>query len=334
MNLDRKLATVRVIQQIKFIEGADKICAYRVDGWWVVDAINKYNVGDLAVYLEVDSWVPHSIAPFLSKGKEPKEFEGIKGERLRTIKLKGQVSQGLLLPWEGTSEDIGKDLTEQLGITKYEKPLPVNLRGKARGTFPSFIQRTDQPRIQNVYNFILKHYSEDLWEVTEKLDGSSITIYNHEGRVGVCSRNIDLIEEEGNAFWDTAKKLNLTTLIQSVESIAIQGELIGLGIQGNPYGLTEITIKIFDVYLIKEQRYCTPKERLELLDKLGVHDMVVPTLTVSTLPESLEYLLYCANGNSQVGNNPLREGLVYKNMSVPNVSFKVISNEWLLKKGD
>lgn len=96
---ERKLATIRRIAEVKEIVGADAIEAVRVDGWWVVVKKGEYQVGQLAVYLEVDSWVPTDIAPFLTKaGHEPKEYEGIKGERLRTVKLRGQLSQGLLLP--------------------------------------------------------------------------------------------------------------------------------------------------------------------------------------------------------------------------------------------
>ena len=95
--MSRKLATIREIEEVRDIPDADKIQAYRIGGWWVVSQKNEYKVGDRVIYLEVDSWVPHDLAPFLSKGKEPREFQGIKGERLRTIKLKGQLSQGLIL---------------------------------------------------------------------------------------------------------------------------------------------------------------------------------------------------------------------------------------------
>lgn len=94
----RKLASIKQIAEVRSIPDADKICAYRVDGWWVVDTVGKYQVGDLAVYCEVDSWIPNSLAPFLSKGQEPREYEGVKGERLRTVRLRGFTSQGLLLP--------------------------------------------------------------------------------------------------------------------------------------------------------------------------------------------------------------------------------------------
>ena len=94
----RKLATIRRIAEIRPIENANKIYHYRVDGWWVVDTVDKFQVGDLVIYLEIDSWVPTELAPFLSKGKEPREYNGVKGERLKTVKLRGAVSQGLLLP--------------------------------------------------------------------------------------------------------------------------------------------------------------------------------------------------------------------------------------------
>jgi RNA ligase (TIGR02306 family) len=94
----RKMATIRKIDDIRPIEGADAIECAVVGGWQVVVKKGEYNVGDLAVYLEIDSFVPHELAPFLSKGQEPREFNGVKGERLRTVKLRGVTSQGLLLP--------------------------------------------------------------------------------------------------------------------------------------------------------------------------------------------------------------------------------------------
>jgi RNA ligase (TIGR02306 family) len=95
---ERKLASIQIIQEIKPIPDADLICAYRINGWWIVSKVNEFNVGESVVYLEVDSWVPTELAPFLSKGKEPKEYNGVKGERLRSQKFKKQISQGLILP--------------------------------------------------------------------------------------------------------------------------------------------------------------------------------------------------------------------------------------------
>ena len=94
----RKLASVRVIKQLSPIEGADRIEVATVDGWEVVVKKGEFKVGDSCVYFEIDSWVPHEVAPFLTKeGKEPAEYKGVKGQRLRTIKLRGQISQGLVI---------------------------------------------------------------------------------------------------------------------------------------------------------------------------------------------------------------------------------------------
>ena len=179
----RKLASIRRIADIQPIEGADAIVAATIDGWKVVVKKGEFNVGDLALYIEIDSWVPHELAPFLSKGSEPREYNGVKGERLRTIKLRGQVSQGLLLSknildqfgthyvnpeiendetWvQGYDKSVslveGYDCTEYLGIQKWEAPIPAQLQGQAAGMFPtSLIPKTDQERIQNCFGDIQK----------------------------------------------------------------------------------------------------------------------------------------------------------------------------------
>ena len=132
ITMERKLASIQTISEIKNIEGADLIQAYKVLGWWVVDQKDAHQVGDKVVYCEIDSWIPHAHAPFLSKGKDPREYNGIKGERLRSVKLRGQISQGLLLslntwapnkrPWTIAEEEFaeGADLTDYLGIQKFE----------------------------------------------------------------------------------------------------------------------------------------------------------------------------------------------------------------------
>lgn len=152
----RKLATIRKITELNPIPKADAIEVATVDGWKAVVKKGDFKVGDLAIYLEVDSWVPYELAPFLSKDKEPKEYNGVKGERLRTIKLRGQLSQGLLLPIDvAYNEDPpdydhvfleGDDVTELLGIQKWERPVPAQLAGLMKGSFPSFIPKTDQER--------------------------------------------------------------------------------------------------------------------------------------------------------------------------------------------
>jgi RNA ligase (TIGR02306 family) len=342
----RKLASIKPITYIKPIEGADAIeCAIVDGGWPVVVKKGEYKVGDIAIYLEIDSWVPHELAPFLSKGQEPREYNGVKGERLRTVKLRGQVSQGLLLPIELTFwRDIGTDLTESLGIQKWEPPIPAQLQGTMKGNFPHFIPKTDQERCQNLRKDIFETYKDETYEVTLKLDGSSTTIYNMYDDFGVCSRNIDLKETEGNSFWKVARDQNIIEPLRELCKekhcdYALQGELIGEGIQGNPEKLKGQRFYLFDIYSMTDKRYMTPLERYAVLDQLkmlGADIEHVPiiinhfalTETCSTVDELLEF----AEGAS-LNPQTKREGLVFKSFK-SDFTFKAIANSYLLKHKD
>lgn len=180
----RELATVQKINGIKSIPEADSICAYGVQGWWVVDLIGKYNVGDLVCYLEIDSWVPTEIAPFLSKGKEPRVFEGVKGERLRTVRLKKTCSQGLLLSIDlvdSITVSEGDDVSDFLGIKKWEAPLPACLSGLAKGTFPSFLHKSDQERCCDASTVIeTKDGFKTIKEICDTKYSGKIKSYNTE----------------------------------------------------------------------------------------------------------------------------------------------------------
>jgi RNA ligase (TIGR02306 family) len=211
--MTRKLAYIARIEDIIPIEGADRIVQYRVGGWRVIDQKGKYAVGDLVTYCECDSWMPNTLAPFLTKAdKYPKEYKGIQGERLKTIRLKNALSQGLLLHIDtafyavvsSIQEEVGSavlvdyypkegdDVTEALGIIKWE-PAPEQVPVNAKGSFPSFIPKTDAERVQNfmrsIENFLEKNPGVT-FTVTEKLEGSSHTMFTKDGEFGICSRNL------------------------------------------------------------------------------------------------------------------------------------------------
>lgn len=334
----RKLASIQKVLDVIPIVGADKICSYKIQGWNVVDSVGKYNIGDLVVYCEIDSWIPTEIAPFLSKGNEPREYEGIKGERLRTVRLRGTLSQGLILPLSITSEtwvdDLyyeGEDVSELLGIIKYEPPIPACLAGEVKGMFPSFIRKTDQPRIQGLVDEF-ESFKEYDWEISEKLDGSSCTIYYNNEDFGVCSRNLDLKPSDDNTFWKMCQKYDLETKLKSLrKNIAIQGEVIGTSIQGNPYKISGQDFYVFDIYDIDKQEYYNSVERLHLCESLELKH--VPVIRVCFLTgDSIESLLKYAEGKSVLNSETEREGLVFKYILNPNVSFKVISNSFLIKE--
>ena len=359
----RKLASIAEITYIKSIEGADAIeCAIVNGGWPVVIRKGEYKVGDVAIYLEIDSWVPHELAPFLSKGQEPREYNDVKGERLRTVKLRGQISQGLLIKLsdvpmhvyavvnDDTGEphhmdevvwEVGEDLTLELGIQKWEPPIPAQLQGMMKGNFPHFIPKTDQERCQNLRKDIFETHKDETYEVTTKLDGSSMTVYVKNGEVGVCSRNIDLIETEGNSFWKAARDQNLVVALARIsEEYAIQGELIGEGIQGNPEKLKGQRFYLFDIYSITEGRYLRIGERYSILDKMnniyGADIEHVPIidghLHVAQEYNIIDELLEYAEGPS-LNPQTKREGLVFKSHD-SDFTFKAISNSYLLKNKD
>ena len=341
--MTRKMATIRRIEEVKAIPNADKIVAYRVGGWWVVDSIGKYVVGDLVVYAEPDSFIPTAIAPFLTKpGQSAKTYGGVEGERLRTVSLRKQLSQGLLLPLVPTCDMIeselfeGLDVSMPLGIVKFEAEVPACLAGEVRGLFPSVIPKTDQARIQNLSAELKEWLCSGLtWEVTEKLDGSSMTVYINDGEIGVCSRNLDLKRNPDNSLWRAAIKYGLEEkLVACGRNIAIQGELIGNGIQGNMYKMRDQDFYVYDIYDIDAGRYFTPKERMGFVTQnmLTHCPVLMPSVEFDT--ETVESLLKMAEGETaMLGSNCQREGLVFK-CHEKEVSFKCISNTFLLTHDD
>ena len=335
----RKMATIRKIDALRPIPGADAIECALVGGWTCVVKKDEFKAGDLAVYCEIDSWIPHEVAPFLSKGNFPRVYNEVKGERLRTVKLRGQLSQGLLLPLSVipfASYIPDDDVSELLGIVKYEAPIPASLAGEVKGMFPSRIPKTDQERIQNLSTELEEWKAAGLtWEVTEKLDGSSMTVYIIDGEVGVCSRNLDLKPNKDNSLWATAYKNEIDVkLIQSLSNLAIQGELIGNGIQGNMYKMRDQEFYVYDIYDIDKGRYFTPTERVAYCKVWDIKHVPVFKTDFMLTTETVADLLQKAEGKSVMGDiaGPEREGLVYK-CNEQQVSFKTVSNKFLLKSG-
>lgn len=357
MDLERKLVTIRTVSDLQPIEGADQIEVAHVDGWKCVVKKGDFKVGDLAVYFEIDSILP-----------DRPEFEFMRHRRfrVRTVKLRGQVSQGLLMPiltifpteavtHENGVEEVtyysfesGMDVTERVGVVKYEVPLPPDLAARVRGNFPSFIPKTDQERCQNIVKE-LQALQGTHFEITEKLDGSSMTVYWENGNFGVCSRNLDLKEgdtpEESCTQWKVARAMDLEfKLTATGRNLALQGELVGEGVQKNRYGLKGQQFRIFDIYDIDDQRYLTSLERTLYIGMLDLTNSHVPLIHDDyVLEHSVEELLTMADGRTELytlggdglPTRPLvkREGLVFKSKDLVKgntFSFKAISNAFLL----
>lgn len=339
----RKLATVQKISALDPIEGADKIECATVMGWKMVVKKGEFKVGDLVVYVEIDSWVPYDIAPFLSKGKEPREYKGVKGERLKTIRLRGQVSQGLVLSLDDlllTGVEVGQDLTAMLGIQKWEPFIPANLRGTVKGNFPSFLIKTDSHRIQ-AYPDLLDEMAGINCYGSIKLDGTSSTFYNvvedGEDKFGVCSRNLDLKRSDDNTYWQMSDKYELDKKL-SGKNVAVQAETFGPGIQKNKMGASELQIGVFDVFDIEKGCYF---DYASLCHFCSCHDL--PMVKIVHVGEfywrSIEDLIDYAN-RQRYNNNTISEGVVfrplverYSKVLKGRMAFKIISPEFLIKYG-
>lgn len=338
----RKLVTVRTIDEVAPIPEADAIVRARIGGWDVVTKKDEFKPGDLCVYFEIDSFLPETDYRFQFLMKNKITWNGHNGARLKTVKLRGQISQGLALPaaefpeimqeFNGTVQD--QDFSELLNVLKWEPVIPAQLAGKIRGNFPHFIPKTDQERAQNIVNDIFYDLDRK-YEVTVKLEGSSMTVYKNDSDFGVCSRNLSIKTDNlENAFVALAHKLELPDHLSN--DYALQGELMGPGVQGNIEGFTENRFYVYDVWDIRAQRYLDCHERVEYITNLmslTPEIKHVPIIGIFSLRElgieTIDDLIAYADGPSI--NFKYREGVVFKEVDRPSVSFKVISNKYLMK---
>ena len=337
--MTRKIARIVKLDDVMTHTNADSLDLAIVGGWQVVVKRGEYKPGDLAIFVEIDGFVPETIAPFLTKNY-PREYNGVLGNRLRTIKLRGELSQGLILPMQTLNDvtgnsvsiyEVDEDVSEILNIQKWEMPEQM-VNGQPRGNFPDWIQKTDQERIQNLSGKIHQWNEKELqWIAQEKLEGSSMTVYVRGEESGVCSKNIDLKYDENNTFWKTAIKYNVIEKIRQIYSdkdeVAIQGELIGPGIQGNIYNLNEHEFHVFDMQV---NGYFLSESIVECMcEEMGLY--VVPYLGKISFNNAKDCLDY-AEGKSVLNPKVEREGVVVRCRSIPTLTFKAISNKYLLKE--
>jgi RNA ligase (TIGR02306 family) len=339
---ERKLASIQIIHSLTPIPGADAIVLAKVLGWELVVKKSEFQVGDKAVFFEIDSILP--IADWnahLRKGSDVN-----KPLRVRSIRLRGALSQGLALPLSllpvGEYE-VGQDVTEVVGVKKYEPYIPAELHGKVKGTRPSWIPKTDEPRLQSAPEALTELLAMNVRVVgSVKMDGSSVTCYLKDGVFGVTSRNMELLETEDNAYWKTIRKLGVEERMRSYMSLygvnyAIQGELIGPGIQGNRAGLNELDIHWYNVYNIDTASYLSSTDLWNFTLATGLTmvkyhfiDYLPPHTTVDSLLEIANKLDY------QYGLPA--EGIVWRpekerrsEVLGSRMSFKTISNRFLEK---
>jgi RNA ligase (TIGR02306 family) len=269
-----KLASIEIIKSIKNHNNADSLELLEVLGWQVVAKKGIHKEGDKVVFITIDTIVPrYSWSEFLVDQKNPD-----KPIRIKNIKLRGEYSSGLVIPLSEFPEQfaettvVGENLTELLGIQKYVKEIPANLSGETLGDFPTgIISKTDEDNGLNdpeLVDRVLSH--DDHITITQKLDGSSVTLIVENGELSqVCTRNLSKKETENNTFWKAARKLTIPKNWTGV----IQGELCGNGIQRNQLKLQDVKIFVFQ---ISQDRKYMNYEDMKSFCENSLHCDVVP----------------------------------------------------------
>lgn len=352
-----KLASVQVITDIQPIPDADNIVTASVLGWQVVIKKNEFIIGDKVSYIQIDTVVP-----------ELPEYEFLRERkfRVRTIKLRKQISQGLIVPLPKGKWSEGDDITDVLGVKKYEKVdnnperyekprMPKkwykkwiylfkynflykafpSLQKKSRSPFPKhLVSITDEERIQNMPQ-VLGKYAGKPFVVSYKLDGSSITIIHSKAlgkhKFRICSRRFELHDKKNDwyrVFNDTRFDLEVLKLVNhfGTNDIIVQGEAIGK-FNGNHHNLPSEQIRLFNIYV--DGKRLNQKEFISICLKNNIpHCPVYKECVLNhTLPEILKESEIKDCLNPHVGV----EGLVWRCVE-DNLSFKVINNKYLLKE--
>jgi len=348
----RKLASIQTVTKTEPIPGADAIERLHVLGWWVVGKKGEFRPGEKVVYCEIDSLLPERPEfEFLRKSCfKPAVLDGETtltraGFRIKTVKLRGQVSQGICFPLsilpDDVSVEVGDDVTGLLEIVKYEPPIPMGMGGRIKGGFPAFLPKTDEVRIQ-VLEPVLERCRGEAFYLTEKLDGTSFTAFLREGEFGLCSRNLWLDEtDESNVLVRLALGLELPRKLGEARDrfgfdLALQGEAIGPGIQGNKYARPRLELWVFNVIDIGTYGLVDRGKTSEILEFLGLQ--AVPSLGSLELGHTVDELVELSVGPSLLQPKIHREGIVFRpavERQDPDVggrlSFKAINPQFLLK---
>jgi RNA ligase (TIGR02306 family) len=338
----RKLVTIETVLSVSPIADADAIEALSIRGWTVVAKKGEFVVGDRCVYFEIDSALPLSDErfAFLASRGTNTTLTGNKVHVLKTARLRGVYSQGLVIPLAafpefvdtiGNINEDSMDLASLLSVEKWEPPLPAIMGGDVLGVFPTHLARkTDAERVQNlddVFSLLLTKYK---WEPTEKLDGTSVTYINESGSLRVCGRNWELAAG-ANVYWETANRLKLSE--QMKPGWVIQGEIYGEGIQANPLQIRGRHLGVFGFTIDRVPVH--PSDWPSWLKELAVPIMSVDISNITTVSD----VVAAVDGiRSTLAPDRLSEGIVFQTADrteVPELDyrscFKVISNKYLLK---
>lgn len=350
----RKLASIQVIKAVSRIEGADRIELCHVLGWQCVAKKGQFKTGDLCVYFEIDSFLP--IAEdfeFLRNTSYKKTDLMGEGFRLKTQTFRGQISQGLVLPTsiiEGKTDIpelcVGMDVTDILGVRKYEAQEMSTSAGDAIGCLPAFVPHTDETRIQAIPE-LLDEFKNVPYYITTKIDGTSCSVaYDVFEGFHVTGHSVELIPNGRCGFYNTIivpndleNKLTNYCKANHINRIVIQGEYVGPGIQKNRLQLKDYEWFVFDIR-INDSRV-NFDSLIAIANELGLTTVPVEESgdDLTAVYPTVDSLLARAEGNYPCGSR--KEGIVIR-PTIPrfcsflntDLSVKVINNKYLLKNDD
>lgn len=368
--MSRKLVSVQKIKAIKPIEGADKIEIAQVLNWDCVVRKGEYQVGDEVIYFEIDSLLPD--IPMLEFLKGSSWSQKLNKYKISTHKFRGQISQGLVIPIKDLEEldrqihnreecipiayVEGTDLTEILGVEKYEPPVSNGALGELIN-HEWYVPKTDEERIQVCANDVLPEYinsERDDWYASIKLDGCSCTAGLFEDMFLIGGRN--QWYKGPNMYTITVEKYISEEklkahLKETGEYLVFQGELCGPGIQSNKLGLSEKDWFIFNAWIsttgkMDSYRKCNVIEMLCLCKKFDLPHVPIINYenkfdfkATTDIDQTVDNLLNYADQFkyrqwfSDASPSQIAEGVVFRMDDMTN-SFKVISNKFLLKGGE
>ena len=343
----RKLASIQRIWKIEPIEGADRIELAHVLGWQCVVNKGQFQPLDIGVYFEIDSFLP--IRPefeFMRATSYKKSDVMGEGFKLRTMRFRGEISQGLLLPLSQFPQipvktEIGTDVTELLGVKKWEIEERVTTGGTAIGTLPYDIPHTDETRVQEE-PALIQAFAGLEYYISTKMDGSSHSIGIDENGFHVTGHNYEYKDDGASSFYELVKargyreKMESFAKKENLTTFTVQGELCAPGIQQNRLRLIKPEWYVFTIR--ENGKRVGLRRMLEICDLLGFEHVPIEEVGMD-LPSkypTVEALLARADGDYPKGGK--KEGIVVRptepvfcQLISASLSMKIVSNKYLLK---
>ncbi|MCL1992565.1 MAG: RNA ligase (ATP) [Spirochaetes bacterium] len=333
----RTLVSIQKVKKISPIADSDFLELAYIMGWQCVIKKGEFAEGDLGVYYEVDSFLPlDDRYEFLRASSYKENQHNGLGFRIRSAKLRGQLSQGLFLPMSKFPElaglGEGADVSEILGVKKWYMPETAGAGGFMIGERPHGIPASDETRIQSAVE-MLDALKGKPYYITTKMDGTSGIVYCINGKIGCCSRNKEIKDDENALYWMPVYRHGLREKLAGLgKNIVFTGEICGPNIQRNRLRLAQTQWYVFDVMDWDAQKYFSYDDASELCARFGLSQVPLEERGES-FAYTLEELLEKAKGKYPSGVD--KEGIVVRDLMEPkSVSFKVLNNDALLKEKD